>query len=385
MSIRKPFRYEPLADLIDRGTYYLVTVDLPHVNKDNIHIYLDDDTVLIHAENEYTSDDGSYNRVVYDREFTLPDDADSSTIRVSFKEGMLRITMNKRQGGKTEIPIRRRTTATHLRHPMSPLGKMKDNLIYKIAPTGKALFLAYDHGIEHGPTDFNETSVDPAFIMDIAEKGKFEAVVFHKGVAEKYYNGRVPLILKLNGKTKLREGDPVSRAVCTVEEALSLGAAAVGYTVYAGSDFEREMFSEFGEIVREAHRLDVPVVLWSYPRGHSIKDQFAPDVVAYAARVGLELGADAVKVEYTGNPENFKWVVKSAGKVKVFMAGGPKAANDEAFLTQVKGVIDAGGAGLAVGRNVWQHKEPLKISKALRSIVMDGKGVKEAMQAAGLS
>ena len=240
---------------------------------------------------------------------------------------------------------------------------MKDNLIYKIAPTGKALFLAYDHGIEHGPTDFNEISVDPAFIMDIAEKGKFEAVVFQKGVAE----------------------NPVSRAVCTVEEALSLGAAAVGYTIYSGSDYEREMFSEFGEIVREAHKLDVPVVLWSYPRGHAVKDQFAPDVVAYAARVGLELGADGVKVEYTGNPENFKWVVKSAGKVKVFMAGGPKAANDEAFLTQVKGVIDAGGAGLAVGRNVWQHKEPLKISRALRAIVMEGKGVKEAMQLAGLA
>jgi len=267
---------------------------------------------------------------------------------------------------------------------LKPGIKMKDNLIYKLVPSGKGLFLAYDHGIEHGPTDFNEVSVDPAFVMEVAEKGQFEAVVFHKGVAEKYYNGRVPLILKLNGKTKLREGDPVSRAVCTVEEALSLGAAAVGYTVYAGSEYEREMFTEFGEIVREAHKLDVPVVLWSYPRGHSIKDQFALDVVAYAARVGLELGADAVKVEYTGSPQDFRWVVKSAGKVKVFMAGGPKAPTDEAFLTQVKGVMEAGGAGLAVGRNVWQHKEPLKISKALRAIVMQGQDVKQAMAAAGL-
>ena len=231
---------------------------------------------------------------------------------------------------------------------LKPGIKIEDNLIYKLVPSGKGLFLAYDHGIEHGPTDFNEVSVDPAFVMEVAEKGQFEAVVFHKGVAEKYYNGRVPLILKLNGKTKLREGDPVSRAVCTVEEALSLGAAAVGYTVYAGSEYEREMFTEFGEIVREAHKLDVPVVLWSYPRGHSIKDQFALDVVAYAARVGL------------------------------------KAPTDEAFLTQVKGVMEAGGAGLAVGRNVWQHKEPLKISKALRAIVMQGQDVKQAMAAAGL-
>ncbi len=115
MSIRRPFRYEPLADLIDRGRYYLVTVDLPHVSKDNIHIYLDGDTVIIHAENEYMSEDGSYNRVVYDREFTLPDDADPSTIKVSFKDGILRITTDKKQGGKTEIPIRRHTTAMHLR------------------------------------------------------------------------------------------------------------------------------------------------------------------------------------------------------------------------------------------------------------------------------
>ncbi|MGC8601843.1 MAG: Hsp20/alpha crystallin family protein [Thermoprotei archaeon] len=106
MSIRKPFRFEPLADLTDRGKYYLVTVDLPHVNKENVHIYLDGDAIVVHAENSYVADDGSYNRVVYDREFTVPEDADTSTIKVSFKDGILRITMDKKREGKREIPIR---------------------------------------------------------------------------------------------------------------------------------------------------------------------------------------------------------------------------------------------------------------------------------------
>ncbi|MGC9132210.1 MAG: aldolase, partial [Candidatus Micrarchaeia archaeon] len=67
---------------------------------------------------------------------------------------------------------------------------------------GKAIILAYDHGIEHGPTDFNEKCIDPEYVMEIAEKGKFNGIVLQKGIAEKYYNGKVPLILKVNGKTR---------------------------------------------------------------------------------------------------------------------------------------------------------------------------------------
>jgi class I fructose-bisphosphate aldolase len=94
---------------------------------------------------------------------------------------------------------------------------------------GKGMLLAYDQGFEHGPSaDFNDKNIDPAYIMDIAEKGDFTGVVLHKGLAEKYYNGKVPLIVKLNGKTSLPKGEPISTMVCSVEEAIRLGAKGVG-------------------------------------------------------------------------------------------------------------------------------------------------------------
>ncbi|MGB9729636.1 MAG: class I fructose-bisphosphate aldolase [Thermoprotei archaeon] len=242
---------------------------------------------------------------------------------------------------------------------------------------GKGLFLAYDHGFEHGPTDFNEQNVDPSFIMEIAVKGGYTGVILHYGVASKYYDGKVPLILKLNGKTNLINGDPISLQVSTVEEAVSLGAKAVGYTIYPGSIHEHIMFQEFAKIRREAHERGLGVLLWSYPRGQMIKNETAKEIVAYAARLALELGADGAKIKYTGDTESFKWAVKSAGKVKVFMSGGPKASTEIEFLKQVQGVMDAGGSGIAVGRNVWQSKDPLKISEALRKIVFNGYRVEE--------
>ena len=235
---------------------------------------------------------------------------------------------------------------------------------------GKSVLLAYDQGLEHGPsTDFDEKNVDPGAIMDIAAKGKFNGVVFQKGVAERFYDRRVPLIVKLNGKTSLPKGEPISRQVCSVEQAASLGAKGVGYTIYLGSEFESKMFREFGKIQEEAHERGLPAIAWIYPRGASVQNDTSKEVVAYAARAGLELGADAVKIKYTGDPQTFSWAVKSAAGVKVFMSGGPKAATDEAFLKQVGGVIEAGGTGVAVGRNVWQNADPLAMAEKLRKTV----------------
>ena len=245
---------------------------------------------------------------------------------------------------------------------------------------GRSIILAYDHGIEHGPTDFNEKSIDPELIMEIAEKGKFNGIVLQKGLAEKYYDGKVPLILKVNGKTKIPGGDPISRQNCSVEYAVSLGAKAIGYTIYPGSIYESIMLKEFGKIQEKAREYGLAVVAWVYPRGQAVTNDISKEMVSYAARVGLELGADAVKIKYTGDPESFRWAVKAAGKVKVLMSGGPKAQTEEDFLKQVKGVLDAGGVGVAVGRNVWQHDEPLKMARAVRALVIEGKSVEEALK-----
>jgi class I fructose-bisphosphate aldolase len=240
---------------------------------------------------------------------------------------------------------------------------------------GRSLLLAYDQGLEHGPSDFNQVNCNPDFIIELASKGKFNGVVLQKGVAEKYYDGKVPLILKVNGKANLFKGEPVSRQICSVEEAVSMGAKAVGYTIYLGSEHEPVMLQEFGRLHEQAHDAGLPVIAWIYPRGASVKDDTSKEIVAYAARAGLEIGADAVKIKYTGSADTFRWAVKNAGKVKVYMSGGPKAPTEDDFLKQVQGAIEAGAVGLAVGRNVWQSDDPLRTAEKLRQIVIENKKV----------
>ncbi|HZW85156.1 MAG TPA: aldolase, partial [Nitrososphaerales archaeon] len=104
-------------------------------------------------------------------------------------------------------------------------------------------------------------------------------------------------------------------------------------------------------------------------RGAAVQIDTSKEIVAYAARVGLELGADAVKIKYTGDSASFSWAVAAAAGVHVFMSGGPKAPTDEDFLRQVRGVMEAGGTGVAVGRNVWQNQDPLAMAEKLRSAV----------------
>ncbi|MDG6986093.1 MAG: aldolase [Nitrososphaerota archaeon] len=247
---------------------------------------------------------------------------------------------------------------------------MKRDRMAPFLTEGRSMLLAYDQGLEHGPsTDFDEKNVDPALIMEIASKGRFNGVVFQKGVAERFYDGKVPLIVKVNGKTSLPKGEPISRQVCSVEQAVSLGAKGVGYTIYLGSGLESEMLSEFGRLQEQAHEKGLPAIAWIYPRGAAVQNDTSKEIVAYAARAGLELGADAVKIKYTGDASSFSWAVKSAAGVRVFMSGGPKAPTDDDFLDQVKGVVQAGGTGVAVGRNVWQNSDPVAMAEKLRKVV----------------
>jgi class I fructose-bisphosphate aldolase len=249
----------------------------------------------------------------------------------------------------------------------------------KLFTRGRTLILAYDHGLEHGPSDFNLTNVNPEFIFDLAEKGKFNALATGIGVAEKYHSNfkHIPLIVKLNGKTNLSK-DIISVQNCSIKRADRAGASAVGYTIYPGSPHEARMFSEFGAIVEEAHNAGFPVIAWVYPRGPSAGNELATEHIAYAARVGLELGADVIKIKYNNDFEGFKWVVDCAGKTRVVVAGGSKAAESN-FLKMTYDVVQAGASGLAVGRNVWQNAEPLKITKAIKRILFENEKLESAM------
>ncbi len=249
----------------------------------------------------------------------------------------------------------------------------------RIIEKGKSLLLAYDQGLEHGPTDFNDKNVDPSYILKIAKKGKYNGIILQKGIAEKYYNKEAPLILKLNGKTNLIKGDPVSTQLCSVKEAINLGAKAVGYTLYVGSIHEAKMFRDFSKIQKEAHDYKLPVIAWMYPRGKAIKNENSEKILAYAARIGLELGADLIKIKYSGDINSFKWVVKSAGKAKVLVAGGPKLSK-RGVLKEAHSAIKSGAISMAVGRNVWQYKEPLKMTKALKEIIFNNKKIESALK-----
>ena len=244
----------------------------------------------------------------------------------------------------------------------------------KITTNGKALFLAYDQGLEHGPTDFNDENIDPQFILDIGVQGKFNAIVFQKGVAEKYYSkdlaDTLPLIIKLNGKTNLvKDVEPYSPLLCTVEEAINLGAVGVGYTVYVGSEFENKMTEELAGIVRDAHAKNIPVIAWMYPRGRNVSNPHPPEITAYAARLGLELGADMVKIQYPGSLEALKHAVRASGKTKVVVSGGKKE-DDKSFLQFAQTVMESGAIGMAVGRNIWQDSQPLEITRKLKEIIV---------------
>jgi len=240
-----------------------------------------------------------------------------------------------------------------------------------IEKNGKVMLLAYDQGLEHGPIDFDDKSVDPAYIMEIAKNGYFTGVVFQEGVAAKYYQKEsgVPLIVKLNGKTSFQGEEPLSLQLCTVEKAAELGAVGVGYTIYVGSEHEEQMLVEFSRIEDEAHARDMIVIAWMYPRGKKVAGRESErDVVAYGARMGMELNADLVKVPYTGDVDSFNWVVRAAGKTGVLAQGGKKV-DWENLNTEVAGAMKAGARGIAIGRNIWQDPNPNEISKKLSELV----------------
>jgi len=243
----------------------------------------------------------------------------------------------------------------------------------KILTKDKALYLAYDQGMEHGPVDFNDKNVNPEYIIEIAKKGKYNGMIFQKGIAEKYQkeirSSKIPLIVKLNGKTSLMKGEPISVQLCTVQEAINLGAKAVGYTIYIGSEHEDLMLKEFEKIQINARAKKIPVIAWIYPRGKGTEKKPHSELLAYACRVGLEIGADIVKVHWDGkNVNDLKWAVKAAGRTKVVIAGGSKKTEEE-LIKEAQHAIDAGCIGIAIGRNIWQNQNPLELTKKLKKII----------------
>ncbi|ATW89936.1 fructose-bisphosphate aldolase, class I [Halohasta litchfieldiae] len=251
----------------------------------------------------------------------------------------------------------------------------------------KSLILAYDHGLEHGPVDFepNPATADPDRVFELATHDAVTAVAVQKGIAEGYYpsyEDDVTLLAKLNGTSNLWMGEPNSSVNWTVENAAEVGADAIGFTVYGGSNHEIEMVEEFREAQEAAREHDLGVVMWSYPRGQGLKNATTPDTIAYSTRLGLELGADITKVKYPGSPEAMNHAVTMAGNSKVVMSGGSKT-DDQDFLATVRNAMDAGANGLAVGRNVFQRDNPEQILDGLEAVIFEEASVKDALDVMG--
>jgi class I fructose-bisphosphate aldolase len=264
-----------------------------------------------------------------------------------------------------------------------------------ITRNGNSLILAYDHGTEHGPVDFEPMpkSADPRHVFEVARHGAVTAIALQKGNAEYYRTWQeennadsAPLLVKLNGNSNLpKRDDYYSPKQCSVQYAVEeLGAEAVGYTMYAGSSHEDEMWKEFREVQEEARKYDVPVVMWSYPRGKGIEEnpdysgQKDPEVVAYGARLGLELGADMVKCKYPGNQGDWERLESQVAELNTVMSGGSKRSDRE-FLRDVHDTIEVGGNGLAVGRNIFQREHPEELLDKLEEVIFEGKTAEEAV------
>jgi class I fructose-bisphosphate aldolase len=265
-------------------------------------------------------------------------------------------------------------------------------LLYGHGPgNGTLMVLPLDQGLEHGPTDFfpNPPALDTSFQFQLAEAGRYSAIALGVGLAEKYmrdHAGRIPLILKLNGKTNIPDdAEAVSPAFASVEDAVRLGADAVGYTVYVGSPRQDVELREFGKVRQECERFGMPLVVWAYPRGRDVEAKggkgglFAQD---YAARVAEELGADVVKLhepadEPGASPEPYRSlreapdarlrrVVRSAGKVMVLFSGGVKNDDDAVVLGRVKRYMESGATGVMFGRNMWLRDLDAALALSLR-------------------
>ncbi len=259
----------------------------------------------------------------------------------------------------------------------------------KLAGTGKFVILPVDQGFEHGPARsfaVNPPSYDPAYHFQLGIESGCNAYAAPLGFLEAgavEFAGQIPTILKMNNHDVLQdEKDPMGGLTATVEDALRLGCAAVGYTIYPGTLDRRLQYEQVRELILEAKSVGLPTVMWAYPRGGGLSKQGETglDVTAYSAHIACELGAHIVKVklptdhveqaeaakvyEKTKIPkatlaERVRHVVQSAfnGKRIVIFSGGAKKENDEEIHAEARAIRDGGGFGSIMGRNAFQREK----------------------------
>nr|HDO81403.1 fructose-bisphosphate aldolase [Candidatus Bathyarchaeota archaeon] len=256
----------------------------------------------------------------------------------------------------------------------------KQARLCRITRRERAVIIPMDHGVTNGPIK-GLTNMDE--IVGKVVEGGATAVLLHKGIIK--HLCRPPecgIIMHLSASTVLGPDPNWKVRVASVEEAIRLGADAVSVHVNVGSEREPQMLEKLGYVADMCDEWRVPLIAMMYPRGKNI-DSLSPDAIAHASRIGAELGADIVKTPYTGSPETFRRVVEGC-PAPIVIAGGPKAETDLDVLRMVRGAMDAGAIGVAMGRNAFQHENPAAIVKAVAEIVLNDAEVEEAAEKAGV-
>jgi fructose-bisphosphate aldolase, class I len=258
----------------------------------------------------------------------------------------------------------------------------------RLGGTGHLVILPVDQGFEHGPARsfaMNPPAYDPRYHFQLAVEAGCNAYAAPLGFLEagaRDFAGQVPLILKLNNKDALlEEKDPTQAQTGSVEDALRLGCAAVGFTIYPGSTERFGMYERSRALAEEAKAKGLAVVVWSYPRGSGLDKagETAIDVCGYAAQIAAQLGAHIIKVKLPTShiaqeaarkvyekekvpieslADRVRHVVQCAfnGRRIVIFSGGPSETDDK-ILAEVRGIRDGGGFGSIIGRNSFQRKK----------------------------
>ena len=244
--------------------------------------------------------------------------------------------------------------------------------------TKKTVIVPMDHGVSVGPIT---GLINMGETVDRVAEGGANAVVGHLGLplhGHRKYGKDIGLILQLSASTNLSP-DPNNKVlVNTVQNALKMGADGVSVHINVGAENEADMMKDLGMVAVECMEWGIPLLAMMYPRGSKVEHERDVECVKLAARVAAELGADIAKVPYTGDQESFAKVVEGC-PIPVVIAGGSKV-DDRQTLEMIRGAMDAGAAGISMGRNVFQHTRPQCLVRAASAIVHQNCSVDEAME-----
>jgi fructose-bisphosphate aldolase/2-amino-3,7-dideoxy-D-threo-hept-6-ulosonate synthase len=244
--------------------------------------------------------------------------------------------------------------------------------------TRNTVIVPMDHGVTVGPI---KGLINMSKTVDMVAEGGANAVVGHLGLPLHGHRGTgkdIGLILHLSASTSLAPDPNHKVLVNTVQCAIKMGADAVSVHINIGAEDEAKMLEDLGTVAVECLEWGLPLLAMMYPRGAKIEDENDVEVVKHAARVGAELGADIIKCPYTGSPETFREVVEGC-LAPVVIAGGSKTS-DEETLRMIEGAMKAGGIGISMGRNAFQHENPAKLVRAACAIVHEGMPANEALK-----